>query len=420
MMTPAQNQSITPDTVPSVLQTGIAAVVQNIRAAQRRVTCDDLTERFFDNAVQSAEMLLAQAVDLCNNDADSFNALVEDFENLQIKLSIKESEISDLQTLMAQHERLKQEEIDDAIHAATQRADNAEQMCVELETKLNENSSLLELRNQQIKTLKTSYKEVMALDPFNLEKRYSKAKRERQDLRKQVSDLNQKIIKMTADLSEARIAFAKQKTETTKLVEETTKYAMLKKEMYGITERRFTSIKEHPTLGPIGFYPRLLAYGISSPKQYNNERPYIVSKLDFAYQFCCDMGFAIDIRVNEWLMPNFQPIRIFEEFQPEGWIEFFHELICQEMESRRPELVRRAEWAQEVILSESELAISPELVARLAESGLHTLFDIVTRRHVQLVGNHGLQAEEAQSLLDICYAHTDAWEKENGGVIYVR
>ena len=39
------------------------------------------------------------------------------------------------------------------------------------------------------------------------------------------------------------------------------------------------------------------------------------------------MGYAIDIRINEWLMPNFQPLAIFREFQPEGWVEFFHELI---------------------------------------------------------------------------------------------
>ncbi|ECC8157047.1 hypothetical protein DB910_24510, partial [Salmonella enterica] len=142
---------------------------------------------------------------------------------------------------------------------------------------------------------------------------------------------------------------------------------------------------------------------ISSPKQYNNERPYIVTKLDFAYQFCCDMGFAIDIRINEWLMPNFQPIRIFEEFQPKGWIEFFHELICREMESRRPELVRRAEWAQELNLADAGLPLPEELIAKLADNDLHTLFDVVTRRHGQLVANHNLTPEEAKSVLDVCY-----------------
>ena len=109
--------------------------------------------------------------------------------------------------------------------------------------------------------------------------------------------------------------------------------------MYGITERRFPASKLHPTLGQISFFPRLLAYGISSPKEFNNERPYIVSKLDFAFiSSAATWGcYAIDIRINEWLMPNFQPLAIFREFQPEGWVEFFHELICKEMESRRPE-----------------------------------------------------------------------------------
>lgn len=337
MTSPAKNQSIITTCVTDVLEAGVPAVVQNIRAAQRRVTCDDLTNRFFDNAIESAEMLLAQAVDVYNNEADEHNSLVETLEDLQEQLHGKNTDLTELQILLKQHERQKQDEIEEAVQDAMQRADRAELLCVEMETKLNEVTTMVELRNQQIQTLNKSYKEVMALDPFNLEKRYAKAKRERQDLRKQVLVLNQKIVKLTKDLSDARVAYARQKTETTRLVEETTKYATLQKEMYGITQHQFTSTKEHPTLGPIHFYPRLLAHGISSPKQYNNERPYIVTKLDFAYQFCCDMGYSIDIRINEWLMPNFQPIRIFEEFQPEGWIEFFHELICREMESRRPE-----------------------------------------------------------------------------------
>ncbi|MEJ9876148.1 hypothetical protein R0799_21990 [Escherichia coli] len=216
------------------------------------------------------------------------------------------------------------------------------------------------------------------------------------------------------------MAFANKKAEVTALVNENAKFATLKKEMYGITERRFPASKLHPTLGQISFFPRLLAYGISSPKEFNNERPYIVSKLDFAYQFCCDMGYAIDIRINEWLMPNFQPLAIFREFQPEGWVEFFHELICKEMESRRPELVRRVEWAQEVMLADAELPFEPEFIDELATKGLHTLFDVVTRRHEQLVVELGLEETAARRLLDVCYARSDAWEKENGGTIYVR
>ncbi|WP_349496464.1 metallophosphoesterase [Escherichia coli] len=251
-------------------------------------------------------------------------------------------------------------------------------------------------------------------------KRHNKAKSERQELRKQVADLNQQLKKAIKDASEARVAFANKKAEVTALVNENAKFATLKKEMYGITERRFPASKLHPTLGQISFFPRLLAYGISSPKEFNNERPYIVSKLDFAYQFCCDMGYAIDIRINEWLMPNFQPLAIFREFQPEGWVEFFHELICKEMESRRPELVRRVEWAQEVMLADAELPFEPEFIDDLATKGLHTLFDVVTRRHEQLVVELGLEETAARRLLDVCYARSDAWEKENGGTIYVR
>ncbi|ENH3494586.1 DNA cytosine methyltransferase [Escherichia coli] len=398
----------------------IPAIIQNIRAAQRRVSCDDLTARFFDNAVQSAEMLHAQLIDVYNAEADSHNSLVDAAENMQLDLGLKGKEIEELQLEIEHLKRQQQDAIDDATHDANQRADNAERISIELETKLNEMTAMVELRNSQISTLKSQYKEIMKLDPFNLEKRYNKAKSERQELRKQVADLNQQLKKTIKDASEARVAFANKKAEVTALVNENAKFATLKKEMYGITERRFPASKLHPTLGQISFFPRLLAYGISSPKEFNNERPYIVSKLDFAYQFCCDMGYAIDIRINEWLMPNFQPLAIFREFQPEGWVEFFHELICKEMESRRPELVRRVEWAQEVMLAEAELPFEPEFIDDLAAKGLHTLFDVVTRRHEQLVVELGLEETAARRLLDVCYARSDAWEKENGGTIYVR
>ncbi|EFH9164221.1 hypothetical protein GEO17_23930, partial [Escherichia coli] len=32
----------------------------------------------------------------------------------------------------------------------------------------------------------------------------------------------------------------------------------------------------------------------------------------------------------------------------------------------------------------------------------------------------GLEETAARRLLDVCYARSDAWEKENGGTIYVR
>ncbi len=44
----------------------------------------------------------------------------------------------------------------------------------------------------------------------------------------------------------------------------------------------------------------------------------------------------------------------------------------------------------------------------------------VTRRHEQLVVELGLEETAARRLLDVCYALSDAWEKENGGTIYVR
>ncbi|WP_236476011.1 hypothetical protein [Escherichia coli] len=48
------------------------------------------------------------------------------------------------------------------------------------------------------------------------------------------------------------------------------------------------------------------------------------------------------------------------------------------------------------------------------------LLDVVTRRHEQLVVELGLEETAARRLLDVCYARSDAWEKENGGTIYVR
>ncbi len=85
-----------------------------------------------------------------------------------------------------------------------------------------------------------------------------------------------------------------------------------------------------------------------------------------------------------------------------------------------PVLVRRVEWAQEVMLADAELPFEPEFIDDLATKGLHTLFDVVTRRHEQLVVELGLEETAARRLLDVCYARSDAWEKENGGTIYVR
>lgn len=73
MSTSAQNQSIENVSIPDVLNAGIPPLSRT-SAAQRRVSCDDLTARFFDNAVQSAEMLHAQLIDVYNAEADSHNS----------------------------------------------------------------------------------------------------------------------------------------------------------------------------------------------------------------------------------------------------------------------------------------------------------------------------------------------------------
>lgn len=65
-------------------------------------------------------------------------------------------------------------------------------------------------------------------------------------------------------------------------------------------------------------------------------------------------------------------------------------------------------------------AVRTGFIDDLAAKGLHTLFDVVTRRHEQLVVELGLEETAARRLLDVCYARSDAWEKENGGTIYVR
>ncbi len=128
MSTSAQNQSIENVSIPDVLNAGIPAIIQNIRAAQRRVSCDDLTARFFDNAVQSAEMLHAQLIDVYNAEADSHNSLVDAAENMQLDLGLKGKEIEELQLQIEHLKRQQQDAIDDATHDANQRADNAERI----------------------------------------------------------------------------------------------------------------------------------------------------------------------------------------------------------------------------------------------------------------------------------------------------
>lgn len=192
MSTSAQNQSIENVSIPDVLNAGIPTIIQNIRPRNAALVVMT-SQHVFDNAVQSAEMLHAQLIDVYNAEADSHNSTVDAAENMQLDLGLKGKEIEELQLQIEHLKRQQQDAIDDATHDANQRADNAERISIELETKLNEMTAMVELRNSQISTLKSQYKEIMKLDPFNLEKRYNKAKSERQELRKQVADLNQQL-----------------------------------------------------------------------------------------------------------------------------------------------------------------------------------------------------------------------------------
>ncbi|MBS2141101.1 hypothetical protein KCA24_35985, partial [Escherichia coli] len=120
---------------------------------------------------------------------------------------------------------------------------------------------------------------------------------------------------------------------------------------------------------------------------------------------------------NREVFAHLPPFAIFPGFQAEGWVKFFHVLICKGMESRRPELVRRVEWAREVMLADAELPFEPEFIDDLATKGLHTLVDVVNRRPDQVVIELGLGETAARTLFDVFFARNVAWEKENGGLI---
>lgn len=73
MSTSAQNQSIENVSIPDVLNAGIPAIIQNIRPRNAALVVMT-SQRVFDNAVQSAEMLHAQLIDVYNAEADSHNS----------------------------------------------------------------------------------------------------------------------------------------------------------------------------------------------------------------------------------------------------------------------------------------------------------------------------------------------------------
>ncbi len=95
---------------------------------------------------------------------------------MQLDLGLKGKEIEELQLQIEHLKRQQQDAIDDATHDANQRADNAERISIELETKLNEMTAMVELRNSQISTLKSQYKEIMKLDPLTLRNAITKLK----------------------------------------------------------------------------------------------------------------------------------------------------------------------------------------------------------------------------------------------------
>lgn len=419
---PESNQSnyAAPMSLGDAIKTGISSATLNIQSAQRRVNCDDLTARFFENAVSSLEIMGAQLIDISNAEVDSYNELADALENANLRLGFQQAEISELQEELNKQRLNQQEAIDNATYASEQRAVAAEGQVSSLENKVLESAAMITLRNEQIETLNKSFKEIMKLDPHGLNKRCKTAQDERNEARRSVQELSAKLKKTERDLSTARVGYAQQKAEATRLAGDLTRFETLQKEMFGISSKTLVSAVPHPEHGLLTYTPRIIAYGIVADKKSNCDRPYIVSGLNFAFQICCDMGYALDIRINEWLMPNIQPMDMFTKYQPEGWVEFFHELILAEAESRRPELVRRVEWAKETMIADLNLPISEDLAEYLSERELFSLFDVVHYRKGGLVNSHALQPEDAQRLLDLCYAEVNAWERRHGGNFYVR
>lgn len=380
----------------------IESMRSQIVLIQKRTTGDDLTTRLFDTALMTIDSLLERFDERLNAEAEDYNALADRFEAFHEKTRQAMNTLSLVLNAPVDIDTLEQSILDlRKIHT-----DTLEQVALKLD-QLTARSVATET---ELKQYKKAYPTTLTERIDSLEKDNRSLKRERRELREANTQLNQKFIKQTANLTQAnkRLTLAETKVEELRAQCHQIGEELNVAAGFGTTPESFSMIfNGHDAVGYIHTHP----YGLTATSALKTE---ILTMANIHYQIRTTVLLSMDVLPSIWGVPIYVRMDGFAEEWNNEIDECLADKIMTYLKDAFPKLHARIVASKSA--SVDELKMRPETLAAIRNSKFDTVHSVACipsafHEHIPF-----MQGEQRNEVINACRVWADQWDSANGGV----
>ncbi|WP_409311434.1 hypothetical protein [Pectobacterium sp. B1J-3] len=368
----------TTTTVADVLESSLRPVRAQLDLAIEQ------TSGIAQRSVESAGVLLNQAQALCieqiNVETDEYNALLDRLETAENTLTTKELALTQVQ------ERIENAEL--AAAEATAQYDN-----VNAKYKLS-------LSDQRV--LADEVNRLKSLNPERLKTQLVRVKTELEDSRTLRNQQLAEIRRVKKELADKTSKLSSMVLINNELNDHVGDLQARLQRADGNVDPRYWQ-----AANGVQFYFYTFQFGL---KLYSPEYDVkVLNDIEWHIEIRSTIGICMIVSVTDWAIPIYPTVDNFKEAWPDGLNEAVTARIRELLEETHPHLVRRAEWAESILIE--TLPLKEQQRELLSASGVHSLFD-VARRTPDMLAEHvkGFGIATARQVHAKCMGLVKDWE----------
>ncbi|QKJ87448.1 hypothetical protein PMPD1_2506 [Paramixta manurensis] len=337
-------------------------------------------------SVLSATSLLEQARVLCieqyNAEVDDFNELIDEHEALQGRLTTAEL------ALISSREKLAEAELSEK----TMKAESDQYFARN------------KLLHADLNALRENLAKYQSMNPDRMKSQIARLKEDIDESKKIRNQQLTEIRRLKNDIAETKSKLSSMTVLNTELTDHCSDMQRRLEIADGNTDPR--------TFGGHGvdyyFYTFQFGLKLSSP----DPDIIILNDLEWHVEVRTTHGICLIISVNEWTAPVFPFVSEIKNTWPDGLTPALTAHIRDLLENTHAHLVRRAEWAETVLVG--TLPLKDQYLDQLSSAGIHTLYDIVRRTPSMLAeAVKGFGMPTARQVHSKCVGLVRDWEKQH-------
>jgi len=392
---------------------GIQGLQTQLRAALRRVAGDDLSMRFINNAIDSAETLLADLVIEYNRDSEEFNQLSAQLDDKDTAVKLAHRQIEEMQRSMAGASNEVREEFEKQLFDAGEKVRVLEREKLDLAGRVADMEIALKTTRTSEQTIRRELKRLQDMEPEKKIEQLANYKKETHELRAKVRELGSELTREQRE----RIRLSTEGQTMAQALGELRNHNLLLandvKKINGASQYDWDF--DNHAGEPRRFWLHRYAYGISNKPGMNNGIPKMLYGVNFSYVIFSCRGYGINVLPNEWMAPSYNPFEEFEVDKPSDIEQVMTSIFESELENVYPQMIKRAIWARTVSLA--DVPDMPKKALKLFE-GTHykTLYDVVSQSPLRLLLIKGIGKELAGTIGKVCLYEVSRWMDINGDI----